>query len=303
VKVIKINTAFNNGEKYRLIPISSIAQLKNEIDNFKDGQGLNSFQKWIIEELYSFDIPENDFSIRSVILTAIPHPFYARVEFTWNNKQYMFMSLVLSDFDTTEKALHQIVQAEQSHIIKAGNLPLKRLAVQSGLGVYGRNNICYIKGMGSNFSLAAYYSDIPCHDDHWTGVSVSSQCTHCIICLRHCPTKAIQPDRFLIDNEKCLSYWNEGGEPFPAWIPEKAHHCIYDCLTCQIHCPMNKDQIKKVVGPLCFNEEETDMLLSGIPYEQQPVSLQQKVKYLGIHKWPAGIPRNLKTLFEVHDAQ
>lgn len=301
MKQSKINDVFVNGEKVKIIPINKLLKLKNEIDQFKNNQELNSFQRWIVNDLYRFDIPFVEFSIQSIILIAIPHPFYAKVKFTKDKKQYNFISLVMSDFEKTETTLNRILLSEKYNFTLAQNLPLKRLAVQSGLAVYGRNNICYIKGIGSNFSFIAYYSDIPCIDEYWAGVKISSVCTKCNACLRNCPTGAIKKNRFLIDNEMCLSYWNESSEPFPEWIPKLAHHCVYDCLKCQIICPMNKMQIKNVVGPIYFNERETNMLLSGLHYEQQSVSLKQKVEYLGLHQWQDGIPKNLKMLFELND--
>jgi epoxyqueuosine reductase len=36
-------------------------------------------------------------------------------------------------------------------------LPLKSLAVRSGLAAYGRNNVCYVPGMGSFLELVGLY--------------------------------------------------------------------------------------------------------------------------------------------------
>lgn len=166
----------------------------------------------------------------------------------------------MSDFKSAEDTLHTALRSENYHLITAQNIPLKRLAVHSGLAVYGRNNICYIDGMGSNFSFSAYFSDLPCYDGYWTDVITASLSSNCHACLKNCPTGAIQAGRFLIDDEKCLSYLNESAEPFPEWLPKTVHHCAYDCLKCQISCPMNKDQLKAVVGPIQFTESETDDL-------------------------------------------
>ena len=282
MRQFKINDLFVNGEKAKIISISKLQELKEDIDHFKKDYELNNFQKWIVNDLYRFEIPQVDFSIKSIILMAIPHPFYAEVVFTKNKKKYHCMSIVMSDFDKTEAVLKRILLTQKYNVILAQNLPLKRLAVQSGLAVYGRNNICYIDGMGSNFSFTAYYSDIPCNDKYWTDIAMASVCTKCRVCLSNCPTGAIQKDNFLIDNERCLSYWNEGAEPFPKWIPKSAHHCVYDCIKCQVKCPMNKDQIKNVVGPIQFTELETNILLSGLQYEKQPVSLKKKSEILRI---------------------
>ena len=36
------------------------------------------------------------------------------------------------------------------------NIPLKRLAVESGAAVYGRNNITYVDGLGSLYSSVIF---------------------------------------------------------------------------------------------------------------------------------------------------
>jgi len=49
--------------------------LKAELEVFSKTEELNGFQKWIISDLYKFDVPAADFTIRSILIIAIPHPF------------------------------------------------------------------------------------------------------------------------------------------------------------------------------------------------------------------------------------
>ncbi|MBI9093023.1 MAG: 4Fe-4S binding protein [Desulfobacterium sp.] len=294
-----INKAFVNSEKATIIPIHRLQNVRNEIDQFKHNEKLNGFQKWIVDDLYTFDVPNVGFSVKSIILIAIPHPLYANVEFVYGDRTYNFLSPVMSDFENTENDLKKGLSSLKYQVAAASKIPLKRLAVQSGLAVYGKNNISYIDEMGSNFSFVGYYSDIPCDDAYWTDVTMASECTNCNACLNNCPTQAIQKGRFLIDNERCLSYLNESGEPFPDWLPNTVHHCVYDCLKCQIVCPMNKEQKNNVVGPIRFTESETNNLISGVGFEDDSDSFQKKAKYLGFHQWPDGIAKNIKVLIEV----
>lgn len=287
--------------KLELIPIKRLESLKKEIDSFKEHEELNNFQKWIVNNLYEFDVPTLDFTIRSIVLIAILHPLYAKVELEWQGKKYHCVSLVMSDFDNTEKYLTDFVVSKNYHIKSAPNLPMKRLAAHSGLAVYGRNNICYIEGMGSSFSFNAYFSDIPRENDSWTKLNLPDACTNCRACINNCPTGAISLDRFLINNEKCLSYLNESSEEFPDWLPKSAHHSIYDCIKCQITCPMNKNHVNNIIGPIKFSEDETDILLSGKSFETYPPALKQKAKLLGLYQWPSGISKNLKMLFSLSD--
>jgi hypothetical protein len=55
----------------------------------------------------------------------------------------------------------------------------RRLAVQSGLAEYGRNNITYVAGMGSNVRYAAFYTDIDGQDEVWRDVCNAEMCADC----------------------------------------------------------------------------------------------------------------------------
>jgi epoxyqueuosine reductase len=285
-----------HGDKLQLIPIGRLQDVKAELEVFSQTQELNGFQKWIISDLYKFDLPVTGFPIRSMMILAIPHPFYATVEFTWHAKKYNSLSLVVSEFEQTEKDLADFLAAQNYHITPAPGIPLKRLAVKSGLAVYGRNNITYVEGLGSLFSFAAYFSDVECDEDVWMELRMAERCTHCWACLKNCPTGAIRKDRFIIDNEKCLSNLNESPGEFPEWLPKSVHHCLYDCLKCQIICPMDKAYLKHTLGPVQFSEEETELLLSKSPWETFSSELKQKSKLLGLQPWLENLPRNLKVL-------
>jgi epoxyqueuosine reductase len=288
-----------HGDKLQMISIKHLHSIKNEIELFKENEALNGFQKWIVNDMYKLEKPVLGFTIKSIIIIAIPHPSYARVEFTRQGKKYNFISLIKSDFDNTEKYLNNFLEPKGYHIKSAQSLPLKRLAARCGLAVYGRNNICYVEGMGSFLSFAAYFSDIPCDNDDLTQMNPADTCTNCRVCFNNCPTGAIRTDRFLIDNEKCLSYFNETEGELPEWIPISVHHCLYDCLKCQINCPMNKEYVNNVTGPIKFSENETDILLSGSPFESFSPTLKYKSKILGLDDWLGAIPRNLNILFEL----
>jgi epoxyqueuosine reductase len=182
--------------------------------------------------------------------------------------------------------------------VEAANLPMKRLAVHSGLAKYGRNNVTYIDGLGSNFSYYAYFSDINCEDDTWGEIKNMGICDSCRSCVENCPTGAILKDRFLIDNQKCLSCINEVKDEFPSWVPITAHHTLYDCLICQRVCPMNVKQINNFIEGISFSEEETGMLLEGKPIDTFSDDVRSKIYKLGINDWYDAIPRNLETLFQ-----
>lgn len=291
--------AIEHGDRLKIIPIEHLKDLQKIIESFKEQEELNDFQKQIVNELYQFKIPEEDFKVNSIILIAIHHPFYAEVNFFIKGKRKTFLSLVPCDFNKVEEYLRKLTEENGYFIKKAKNLPLKRLGAHSGLAKYGRNNITYIDGLGSNFSYAAYFSDMLCEKDTWGQMKNAENCNKCNLCIGNCPTAAIRSDRFLIDNQKCLTNINEDPGEFPAWLPGTVHHALYDCLMCQRICPMNYKQVNSVIKCISFTEEETNILLEGKSIDTFSEDFKTKVCLLGIDELYEVIPRNLRTLIEM----
>jgi epoxyqueuosine reductase len=292
------------GDQFRILPIKRLQDLEKDIQDFRNSADLNGFQKYITSGLYQFELPAVDFAIRSVIIIASPVPAYAKVNFEWQGQKVPLISLARSYVGkkdapaATEQYLTDCLKPMGYHIMSAPRLPLKRLAVSSDLAEYGRNNITFVAGMGSFITLVAYYTDLDCSEDNWRAVRQMDKCSGCTACLNNCPTGAILKDRFLINNERCVSLFNEGPGEFPEWLPKSAHNCLYDCIKCQDVCPQNQDYINNVIGPIEFDAAETDMLLAGKEFKDLPLALQEKVIFLGMDRWFAAIPRNLKILLE-----
>ncbi len=286
------------GNKLILIPVKRLQNLKDELNSFKEEEELNGFQRWIVNELYHFDLPEAGFEIRSILLVALSHPAHAEVELNYQGTIHKTLSLVKPDFDIAGNRITQYLTDQGYHCCHSTNLPLKRLAVQSGFAVYGKNNITYIDGLGSYFSYDAFFTDLPCSEGQWRPVTIAASCISCSACIHHCPTQAIRKDRYLIDNQRCLSAINEMPGEFPDWLAPSIHHTMYDCLRCQEICPMNQEYRENVLRTVVFNEEETGMLLSGAPYDSFSDSMKRRTKLLGLDDWLEAIPRNLRMLLE-----
>ena len=69
---------------------------------------------------------------------------------------------------------------------------MKLAAVRSGLAQYGRNNICYVEGMGS-FFIPRLPDRSRLRGGSLGDLSNLPFCNHCSICIDACPTSAIQP--------------------------------------------------------------------------------------------------------------
>ena len=287
----------DKGIKSRILPIEILKNLKSDILHFSETESLNGFQKWIVNERYILDVPELSFEPKSILVAA--------VKFKPINIIFNFEGKKVSDmFCTAEKGVKNYINtlfsqngynSEYVHW-----LPQKRIAVCSGLAEYGRNNITYIDGWGSFFELQTYMSDMPCEQSYtWRNVCCMDICINCEACLKNCPTNAIRDNRFLIDNEICLSRLTELQSPFPDWLPMSVHHSVYGCYRCQDVCPKDISIFKSTIDTEVFEEEETRLLLNGIKRKDMPEKLLDKVEKLGIEDWRLlCLPKNLKALLD-----
>jgi len=288
-----------------MISVDHLHSLQKQIEE-QHSQGLlddQFFQERL--DWFRFQIPESLPKAQSLIVVAVPRP-QTRAIFTWNGIR---RPLILPPTYTTYKGTTKHVQNllakilnEKRYKVADTALPLKLLAVRSGLGQYGRNNICYVSGMGSFLQLAAVYSDMPCEEDSWQEASMLQACEECDLCRRACPTGAIPSDRFLLRAELCISYHNEkkGDIPFPSWMDASWHNCIEGCMRCQRACPVDKRFSNWIEDEEEFSEEETALLLEGTSREKLPEETVRKLTHLDILNDIGILPRNLGVFFKRH---
>ena len=293
------------GYQARMISIEHLDLLQKQIEKQRSQKLLDSqfFQErlaWVC-----FQIPESLSKARSIIVVAVPRP-QTRAIFTWNRVR---RPLILPPTYTAYKAINgQVgkllakILSEKGYKATGTALPLKLLAVRSGLCQYGRNNICYVSGMGSFLQLVAVYSDMPCEEDSWQEVAMLQACEGCELCRRACPTGAIPSDRFLLRAELCISYHNEkkGDVPFPSWMDASWHNCLQGCMRCQRACPLNKQFLDWIGEEEEFSEEETALLLDGASRDKLPEETVRKLAHLDILDDIGILPRNLGVFFRKH---
>jgi len=289
------------GYKGRIVSAEHLCDLQEEIDG-RHKQSLFCAE-FYQERLtwFQFRLPDHLPDAKSLIVVAVPRP-QSQAVFTWNGKAWPFIiPPTYVAYDETRKQVEDLLAgflAPQGYHVARTALPLKLLAVRSGLGRYGRNNICYVPGMGSFHQLVAVYSDLPCPKDTWQEAQMMESCQNCYACLHHCPTGAIPSDRFLLYAERCIVFHNEkpGNVPFPTWIDPAWHNCLVGCLICQRICPQNKDFLSWVEGKEKFFQEETALILEGVPLAQFPIATVQKLKRLDLIDSVDVLPRNLSVL-------
>lgn len=180
--------------------------------------------------------------------------------------------------------------------------PLKALANRLGLMAYGRNNIGYVKGIGSYFQLCGFVTDAVLPEESAVGNgkrSLLDDCENCGICTGICPTGAITDERVLLHAEKCLTYANETAGEWPDWVGSHAHNTIVGCLECQRVCPANPEMTVEDSG-LHFSAAETQQLLCGEPIANGygETGMRFKLAWLGQPTLKSVLGRNLKALMK-----
>lgn len=283
----------------RIVPIEHLSDLEERIV----GSGLRQLidDEFYQERLsgFAFRAPPELHNPQSIIIVAVPVPQVQTI-FHWNGERLpaILPPTYVGYRTTTERvraALAAFLREKGCQVAKA-DLPLKTLAVCSGLAEYGRNNISYLPAMGSFFQLVGALSDLPSRDDPWGNPRMMERCETCIACLRACPTGAITEDRFLLHAERCITFHNERNAAFPAWIDRAWHACLFGCMRCQNVCPENKGVLSWVEEREEFTEEETRLLLAGAPLDSLPPSIAERLQRLDILDDLPVLARNLSVL-------
>jgi len=291
------------GFRASVVPLARLADLSSEIERRRQAGDFE--QIFYQERLTRLDyvLPAQLPDARSLIIATARQP-QQKVGFHFKGRPYHFTvpPTYSSDTDRAVESALSAVLGPAGFRLNQARVPEKLLAVCSGLGRYGKNNIAYVEGMGSFHRLAAYFSDLPAPEDNWAGLRALEQCDKCTACLSRCPTGAIVSHRFLILAERCLTFHNERTAEFPEWIDPSWHNCLIGCMACQLACPVNKRFFDWFEEGVSFTEEETALLLRGVPGEQLPQTTAAKLEKLGLLEDVELVSRNLAVLLKQHAA-
>lgn len=113
----------------------------------------------------------------------------------------------------------------------------KALAVQAGLGWFGKNTLLIHRRFGTFILLSGLMTTL--RFSHTEEHLSLARCGTCQRCLDACPTKALV-DPYKLDARRCLSYHLiESKEPIPQWVKELNPGFAFGCDICQDVCPHN----------------------------------------------------------------
>jgi epoxyqueuosine reductase len=160
----------NCGLKAAVGSIGHLPELEAELKNLTR-QGL--FDKGFYQEYvtrFSFSVPETLPKVQSIIVVAVQMG-QSKMTLNWQGqRKTLVIPPIYSGFEHIRTQLEKRVGdvlSQRGYVWARPALPLKLLAAQSGLAQYGKNNICYVEGMGSFVRFVAVYSNMPCEQDSW----------------------------------------------------------------------------------------------------------------------------------------
>ena len=283
----------------RTVAVSHLSELKEDIESLnREGKLDPSLYKLYLSG-FEFSPPADLPDAQTLIVVARPQPALVTV-FRWEGRSIP-LTVPPTYFDAQAVNDHILSTMKQAllpaeHRFVRAKLPLKTLAARSGLVSYGRNNITYLPRFGSYHRLAAFFTDLPCPEDHWQERQLMAGCDTCEACRQACPTGAISDDRLLIRAERCLTYLNEmdSAVPFPQWVEPSVHHALIGCMRCQRACPYDKKVSGWSEAREEFSEDDTAYLLAGRFEGEKGKEMEARLQAIGLDL--SVFPRNLKVL-------
>lgn len=239
---------------------------------------------------------------RTVILLAVPAPMLL-LRFSFEGAAHeMIVPPGYAHSDLDKKVEHVTKAAFAGMGCSARSLtgvPMKLLAVRSGLCLYGRNNITYCEGLGSFVELYGIVTDLdlPVSAPRRDTVRMLA-CKNCEACTNACPTGCIDPFSPIIHADRCLTYMNENRNDFPSWLDSSAHHTIVGCMKCQWACPKNRGRLSVLPVENAFDEEDIRAVLAGGEFAGLPAKTQKGLRAYNLDEYWPQLSRNLRAMLE-----
>jgi epoxyqueuosine reductase len=288
------------GYRHRFAPMSIVGRLEATLaDLRRDGllaESLYEEYRGSLEFVAPPEVPRP----RAFIVVAYPSPA-VRVRFELDTGPLDAVippTYISSDRRARCLEVMRAVLAPAGYTVANALVPKKLMAVRAGLAHYGRNNLIYVKGLGSKVRLDTFCTDADFEVPDYVnpGSDLLSSCPPCRNCHHHCPTGCIPHAGTVIDASRCLTYLNENPGDWPEWLSPTAHHCLVGCLRCQDLCPQNRYYARKLELVARFDRHETDVILQNLPTDELPGEIRAKLAALDLEEYSPVLGRNLLAL-------
>jgi epoxyqueuosine reductase len=158
---------------------------------------------------------------------------------------------------------YRVLVDENQHVDREG-------AARSGVGFYGKNTMLITRRHGSWVVLGTLVTEVQLEATQ----PLDLDCGECRLCIDACPTGALD-EPYVLDSEKCLSYWTQSRREIPPDYREHLGDQVYGCDICQDVCPWNRGVEKRRAGePLPPHAEPVVLLADWL--ESDPRELAHR---------------------------
>lgn len=125
----------------------------------------------------------------------------------------------------------------QMQIFVEGRIWEKAWGERTGLGWRGKNTLLFHPRWGSRILLGEILLGFELEQ---TGQALVGQCGDCQLCLKACPTGAIEKP-FRLNGRRCLDYWTlQTDQELPPDVQQSMGGRLFGCDICQEICPRNQ---------------------------------------------------------------
>lgn len=161
--------------------------------------------------------------------------------------------------------LEKELEFEYKSFVDTGPLVDRELAKRAGIGYFGKNCSIINDDYGSFIFLGYILTNL----DLNPSPKVDEKCGDCNLCIKACPTQALE-EPYKLNPRRCISYLTQTKGTIPLELREKMGIKIYGCDTCQLVCPKNKEIMKS------SHEEFIPILTNGYMNLEELMSISNR---------------------------
>jgi epoxyqueuosine reductase len=288
------------GYRHRLAPVAIVEEMGRNLRELRENGLLAGSLYEEYSHYWEFIPPSGVPEPRTLIVAAWPSPA-VKVRFHLSDGPLDAVippTYISSAGRSRCQEILRSVLNSAGHEVDRAQVPNKLLAALTGLAQYGRNNLAYVRDMGTYSRMEVFCTDADLGAEaHPTKGSLRmSSCPPCRNCHHACPTGCIPYDGTVIDARRCLTYLNEHEGKWPDWLNPRAHNSLVGCMCCQEMCPADRYYLRKEKVVAAFDREETEIILENLPPERLPEALLAKLRELDMEEYSTVLGRNLLAL-------